>query len=155
MIKQTILASLLLGAAGTASASPMITADPARIAGVLMEEGYRAEMDTDSQGDPLIRSASSGVNYSIYFYGCTNGFNCSEIQFSAGFDLDPGAIGLRDINMWNSEKRFGQAFLDDEGDPYVQFDVNLGDGGVAEANFVDTLDFWNTVLGQFTTHINW
>ena len=44
----------------------LYAADPAKIADVLRDEGYKAKLTQDSDGDPRIRSAIEGIKYSIY-----------------------------------------------------------------------------------------
>lgn len=123
------------------------------VAKALLDKGYKAEVTTDSAGDPMIRSSADGSNFRILFYSCKNsGPRCVSITFSAGFDLDKGLSYSR-INEWNSEKRFGRAYLDDEMDPYVQMDVDFERGATNEAisNVVDT---WAAVLPVFKSFIN-
>lgn len=139
---------------GDAPAGPMIDARNAQaILAVLQGLGYRALLNADSDGDPRIDSASQGVNWSMYFYGCTNGVDCQSVQYSAGFNLRNG-IAMQTINTWNRTKRYGKSWIDDENDPYLEMDINL-DGGVTEANFRDSLDIWNEILADYLVHIDW
>ncbi len=138
-----------------ATVSGQVTADnPEGMADLMRDFGYRAELTTDDQGDPKIRSGGGGANYSIYFYGCTDGKDCQSIQFSAGFDLDAGTT-LAVVNDWNTNKRFGKVYLDPDNDPYIEMDVNLAFGGIGEATFKDSLELWDRVLSDFQAHIDW
>ena len=56
--------------------------DPAAMVAVIQSEGYPATLSTDSTGDPKIVSKMEGIDYTIFFYGCTNGQSCSSIKFS-------------------------------------------------------------------------
>ncbi len=116
--------------------------------------GYRAELTTDDQGDPKIKSSASGSNFSIFFYGCNDGSDCTSIQFSAGFDMDNGTT-LTVANEWNAHKRYGQVYLDEENDPFLEMDVNLDGGGVSEETFRDTVGIWDKMLAEFQQHIDW
>lgn len=127
--------------------------DPAQLVQILQNEGYRAKLEKDNVGDPKIVSSSQGVDWSIFFYDCTDGMHCASIQFSIGFNTENG-VPLELMNGWNKENRYARAFVDDEKDPFLKFDVNL-DGGVNKANFVDTLTLWETLLADFMKHINW
>lgn len=126
--------------------------DPALIQRLMQDLGYRAQLTKDGRGDPLIRSASMGVNYAIYFYGCKNGTKCSEIQFSAAFDLVDGT-SMAVINEWNISRRYGKAYLDEESDPFLDMDVNLWGGGISPATFKDDLEIWNELLVEFRAHL--
>lgn len=135
-------------------ADSILAENPFAIVAKMQEFGYRAEMSTDSTGDPLINSAADGSNFSIYFYGCTAGANCSAIQFSAGFDLTNGT-SANSMNDWNTRKRYGKAYIDDNGDPTIEMDFNLAEGGISEENFRDSLGIWERLLGDFKDHISW
>mgnify|MGYP005998535175 CR=1 FL=1 len=120
---------------------------PQYIAKLISDEGYRAQLENDSDGDPRIRSAAEGVKFSIRFYGCKSPRGCTSIQFSAGFDMKDG-MTLKRANEWNRGKRFGKVYLDEENDPYIQMDVNT-DFGVTDKNFLDTFDYWQLLLKSF------
>jgi hypothetical protein len=49
---------------------------------------------------------------------------------------------------WNREKRFGKAYLDQDGDATVEMNVNLH-GGVSLANLEATIDWWRLILDEF------
>ncbi|HET9459122.1 MAG TPA: YbjN domain-containing protein [Sphingomicrobium sp.] len=145
----------LLGAS-PALAQQVTAKDPQSIARALLASGYQAEIKKDGEGDPMIMSASSGTRFGVFFYNCTNHANCATVQFHAGFDTDPGkAPSLEKINAWNRTQRFGRAYLDNEGDPVIEMDIDLDDGGMSQALFLDNLEFWVSVLAQFEKEIGW
>ena len=146
------LAIALIGAL-PALAQNVIAENPGQMADVLRSFGFRAELATDTGGDPKIASSSGGANFSIFFYGCTNGTNCDAISFSAAFDLDPGS-NTNLMNQWNHKKRYSKAYLDDEQDPVIDMDVYLGNGGVSIDNFRFWVDTWERALGDFKVHID-
>jgi hypothetical protein len=144
---------------GTVATAPalgggMIDAtSPQAIANLMQQAGYRAVVTTDNIGDPKIESSAAGADFSIYFYGCENGQNCLSVQFSSGYDM-PNGVSLQLINDWNATKRFSFAYLDNENDPFLNYDVNLY-AGVSEQNFLESLSLWDTILADFHTHIDW
>ena len=144
---------VLLGSALPALAQNVVAENPAQMADVLRSFGYRAELTTDDGGDPKIASSSGGANFSIFFYGCTNGQNCDAISFSSAFDLDPGSNNDL-MNQWNQKKRYSKAYLDDEQDPVIDMDIYLGEGGVSIDNFRSWVDTWERALGDFKVHID-
>ncbi len=144
---------LCLATAVPALAQNVQANDPASITQILQSFGYRAELATDSGGDPKISSSSGGANFSIFFYGCTNGSDCDAISFSAAFDLDPGSnVAL--MNDWNQKKRYTKAYLDDEQDPVIDMDIYLGEGGVTIENFRFWVDTWERAIGDYKVHID-
>ncbi len=144
---------LFVGAALQAAAQNIIAENPTQMADALRNFGYRAELLKDDGGDPKISSSTGGANFSIFFYGCTNGQNCDAISFSAAFDLDTGST-LELMNTWNQKKRYTKAYLDDEIDPIIEMDVFLGSGGVSIDNFRIWVDTWERALGDFKQHID-
>lgn len=114
--------------------------------------GYgSATIQTDSAGDPQILGRIDGVQYTVNFYGCTNGANCSTIQFRAAW-TNPGSVTVDHMNSWNQDKRFGKAYMDYDNDPVIEWDVNLF-GGVSARNLDDTFDWWKIVLENFSDDI--
>lgn len=126
---------------------------PESIVAALQKLGYRAELTTDPTGDPQIKSAAGGVNFSVYFYGCKQGKACRSIQFSAGFNTEDG-VELAVANDWNMRNRFGKVYLDDERDPFIEQDITMA-GGMTDEMFADNLRFWELVISDFKKHIDW
>lgn len=145
--------ALVLPLAMPAFAQNVVADDPNSMTEVLQSFGYRAELSKDSGGDPKISSSSGGANFSIFFYGCTNGQNCNAISFSSAFDLDPGS-NTELMNEWNQKKRYTKAYLDDEQDPVIDMDVYLGDGGVSIDNFRTWVNTWERAIGDFKDYID-
>jgi hypothetical protein len=156
MRKPLALSLALLGLmmAAPAMARPLpdggVTAQ--EVAGVLQEKGYKAQVTKDKDGDPMVRSASGGVDFLILYYECKGRQRCPSIQFYAGFKKQ-GITPAR-IAEWNAKKRFGRAYLDDEFDPRVEMDVDLEHGANTEA-VANDMERWVTVLSEFTKFIGW
>jgi len=144
--------ALSLGAA-QAQARPLpaggVTAQ--EVIEVLQAEGYRAQEDVDGVGDPMVRSATDGVNYNIYFYDC-QGARCTSIQFGSAFDLSE-PMTLDRINEWNRDMRFGRAYLDDEMNPILEMDVDLELGATTE-QLESVIGTWAAVVPAFKTFID-
>lgn len=136
-----------------APAAAQVVGDADVIASLMQSYGLVVEQDRDDYGDPRLSSRLEGTRFSVYFYDCEDG-PCQSIQFTAGFDMDR-PLPVQRVNDWNRDKRFGKAYLDDEGDPFVEYDVNVDFDGVGAKNFDDTLDIWRQVLEEFRDHIDW
>jgi hypothetical protein len=144
-------------AACSALASPLLAdavdaTDPEALVSVIQTLGYRAILDSDSVGDPMIRSSVGGTDFVIYFFGCTDGEGCKSLLFKVGYDLEDGTM-LDVINDWNEETLFGRAYLDDEADPWLEMSINM-DGGVSRRNFEDNYDWWEVILEEFEQRID-
>lgn len=137
-----------------AQAQTVQARDPDSVVEALQEAGYAAKLETDKVGDPMITSGASGTTFQIFFYNCTDHTACATVQFHSGYDLQ-NPVGLDHLNEWNRAKRFGRAFLDKENDPVLEMDLDLDDGGMSAPLFIDNLEFWTSILGEFEKHIGY
>ncbi|MFN3615223.1 MAG: YbjN domain-containing protein [Rubrimonas sp.] len=149
---KSVCAVALLCAAAPTSAQTIGAADPKGVAGAMQAAGYRAKLTTDGVGDPKIESSAEGVNYSLYFYGCSAGTDCTSLLFQAGFDLPDGTT--HDVvNAWNRDRLIGAAWLDHENDPFIEHYVTTV-GGLTPDNFAEVLRMWSVAIADFKTHID-
>jgi len=140
---------------GSTAAMAQITAkNAAAVMKAMQDFGMVATMGKDSGGDPKISSRISDTKFSVYFYGCEDNLNCASIMFKAGYDLNNGISALK-INEWNRDKRFAKAYIDDEGDPFLEMDVNMDFDGLGNENFADDLDWWRLLVEDFEDFIEW
>jgi hypothetical protein len=170
MTSRTSLAALALLAAACAAPAPGWAApaparaapaawlvraqDPQSLVRALQNGGYQAKLGVDKVGDPMVTSGYSGTTFQIFFYNCTNHVGCATVQFHSGYDFDK-PLPLDTINEWNRSQRFGRAYLDKENDPILEMDLDLDDGGLSPALFIDNIEFWTSVLGKFEQHIGY
>ncbi|MEM7693995.1 MAG: YbjN domain-containing protein [Pseudomonadota bacterium] len=134
-----------------AAAQSVDAAFPTSLVDALQEMGYRAKLETDSAGDPKIRSTADGSNYIIYFYGCQDNINCTGVNFSVGFDLAAGST-FEKMNEWNRTKLVGTAFLDNEGDPRLNYFVVLRNG-ISRNTFERVVARWEFALNEYKAHV--
>lgn len=148
---QKIVCMLMLAIAPALYADKLVTAeDPAAILNIARGFGS-AHLEEDSEGDPKIRGRIDGVMYGIYFYGCNStGSDCDDIKFTAAWS--DGGVTLEEANEWNKTKRYGVAYIDDEGDPNLDMAVNI-DYGVTTTNLEDTFEFWSRILEAFEDEV--
>lgn len=139
--------ALALLATGPAAAQSIDASDPARIVNLLQDMGYRATVEQTDKGEPRIRSASNGLNFSIWFYGCTNGAACRSLQFTTSWDMPQGMSAER-AQEWNRKKRFAKMILLSGGDPALVYDIMMSDG-MAVANLRASIRLWDALLGDF------
>jgi hypothetical protein len=147
--------AFVLLAAFEAGAQELVDAtDPEKLVAVIQELGYRALLDVDNIGDPVIKSSVGGTDFSILFFGCDeqNHDQCKLLLFKVGYDLDEGTT-VDNVNEWNESRVVGRAYLDDEMDPWLEMAVNM-DGGVSRRNFEDTFDWWEVSIEDFESHID-
>lgn len=149
-------ATMALAAAACLGHTPLaaenVTADVERIATILQSEGYKAKR-AGEPAKPYLETAMGGYNTSIYFFGCNDrGKACKAVQFYAGFD-PKNSPSLQAMNDFSAQNRFGRVYLDDDGDPIIEMDVDLEAGGMSEALFLDNIAYWNAILGNFAKFV--
>ncbi|TVQ34644.1 MAG: YbjN domain-containing protein [Geminicoccaceae bacterium] len=152
----TVLAAALLAAAPAVAEEPFqrLVTGPT-VQGWLERQGYGTALDTDPFGDPMIESRTERAFFRIYFFGCettSEPRRCRSLSFAAGFDTG-GRGTLASVNQWNATQRFGQAYLDDDGDPWLELAINA-EGGMPEAQFQHWLILWHQSLDRFVTLID-
>ncbi len=125
----------------------MITAkNPAELTIVMMNAGYDVELTQDGVGDPMISAELAGMPLRVYFYGCDAETNdgCTSLQLSTGFDrAQPWSRGEA---LEISERfRFASVRLDEEGDPFISWDIVTGDGIPASVFLQSIKQFERTI----------
>lgn len=150
MFKQVIAGTI--GAAALFAAAPLsaknITADLDQIADLLKEEGFQAKID-EREGDRWIESGMSGYNYLILPFGCNDrGKDCKSVQLYVAF-VPQNKPTLEEMNTYAAENRFGRVYLDTDGDPVIEMDIDLEAGGMSKALFLDNLAYWDAIMVSF------
>ena len=100
------------------------------VATALKSEGYAAELiPGEDGGDDSVLWKMNGFKshiipyddgHSIQFYVCFSGTSAT----------------LEKVNEWNRSKRFSRSYLDSEGDPCLELDLDLA-GGIARDRLID------------------
>jgi hypothetical protein len=123
------------------------------VAAALDAKGYKAEIGTTNMGTPRIATVREGKRFAIYFYNCAKEGRCAQIQFATGFALGKsGTLTYERINVWNRTRRFGKAFLDEEMDPIVEYNVDF-EKGATDVAISNALDTWGLVFLSFRNFV--
>lgn len=117
----------------------------------IQDSGYAAEVGKES-GEEYLKVRTEDGNFEIHFYDCKDG-SCASIQMIVGFDVE-GKITLEQANAWNDSKRYIDCYIDDEGDPWFTYDINLSPGGTRAA-LDDNFGVWLNFLPDMRSHIGW
>jgi len=109
------------------------------------------EMRQDEDGTWL-RAEYGGLVYTISFLNCNDQLvNCTSVQFRAWWESE-NRITLEQVNAWNRDRRFSDAYLDANNNATIEWDVTLA-GGVTAVNFDDALQWFHSVLTQFDEEV--
>jgi hypothetical protein len=105
------------------------------MAAILKSEGYAHTVDPDGN-----------IIWTIEGYKTTLIISTDKksVQFYASFG--DGNATLKKVNEWNKGKKYSKSYLDDDGDPVLELDLDL-EGGVTRERIVDYL---KTCRSSFT-----
>ena len=99
----------------------------------------------DERGAPVWPFTRRGVVLTIALYDRQSGSRYASMLFYAGWSTSRD-VPVSVVNAWNRGARFGRAYVDEEGDPVVEFDL-LASGGITEQTIIEAIDvFIDSVL---------
>ncbi len=113
----SVLGSLMVvGLERSAHAQNVRAAEPASLAEAIKELGYRAALEKDDSGDPLIRSAADGGEFIVYFYGCEKGKDCEWVDFHKIYALKKeNYVKFQSLSEeWNKNLNFATVYISDD-----------------------------------------
>jgi hypothetical protein len=119
----------LLPAAAVQAAQIYERIGPQEMIAILESEGY-SNASVDQDGDVELRMQGSVV----YFIMAEDR---ESIQFYCGWEHD--GVSLATINEWNRGKKYSRAYLDQQGNPVLELDLDLA-GGVTRERITDFID---------------
>ncbi|MFC1512225.1 YbjN domain-containing protein [Candidatus Latescibacterota bacterium] len=103
------------------------TISKSQIMSIMQGEGYAVSYD---EREEILWKLEGNPTY-IYFID-----DDQSIMFWAGVESDNTT--LRNVNDWNMNARYSRAYIDEEGDPILELDLDL-EGGVTRDRIVDFL----------------
>lgn len=128
-----------LSATPAPAAEVIETISAQRVVELLGQAGFTgAEIDADQ--DVLVNMQGYRV---LILVGSYQGKN-----LSMKFALAGTQANHQTVNQFDLEKRFGRAYLDSDGDPVLESDLDL-EGGVAEARVLDYFRTFNQLMVHF------
>ncbi|MEJ0013796.1 MAG: YbjN domain-containing protein [Bauldia sp.] len=129
-------------------------ASPDAVLAALERGGFEAEIGKDDEGDPKINSTDKSQPFGVHFYGCDDDHaHCKYVQLTQGWNLKKG-ITLDKIDAWNNDNVWGQAYRDDEKDPWLALTINF-EGGVTPEYVDNMLDWWSIIVDDYEKAIGW
>ncbi|QIQ85877.1 YbjN domain-containing protein [Erythrobacter sp.] len=154
MILRPLLALAALVApfplAAEETAERMISAErPEDMVIALLNAGYDPELIKDGVGDPAISfSRAEGYPLMVLFYDCDEETHdkCTSIQLRGGLDRAEPWNPAEAIEI-SSRYRFLAVSLDEEGDPWMTWDILTGNG-IPESLFVEAVERFEATLEE-------
>ena len=162
MLRKTIVAVVLvaLGLAGLALARgaaaarqetvfDRVTAED--VQAVLKDLSLESKKSLTRSGDSLLQIDFGQFSAWLIFYGCDSGPDCTDLTFYTYFDTK-GATPLARVNRWNLESRFSRAYLDEDGFPTIETDLDLA-GGVTRDALRTWIDGYRESVSDFAAFL--
>ncbi|MGR3542364.1 MAG: YbjN domain-containing protein [Hasllibacter sp.] len=152
MIRPALFLALLSAPAAAQQVTPQV---PEAFLDALGRAGLTGVIEKDAHGFPSIRTEASDSVFHVYFYDCDDRKrDCRSIQFASGWTIE-NPPSLEQVNAWNRQNRWADAWLDDEGMPRLEMDVNMDGGGIPQDNLNDTVTIWIDMLSNYEDMIGW
>ncbi len=128
LFRTGILMLTLVLSAGAVSAQLYKKIERRDLLKILSSEGYTA---TEAESERNVIWTLNGYKTLLLIAE-----NMESIQFYVAFS-DSKAT-LNKVNTWNKEKKYSRSYLDNDGDPVLELDLDLA-GGVTRERIVDFL----------------
>jgi hypothetical protein len=125
---------------------------PYLVAKALQDAGYKAELAKSKTGDPYIKSAANGAEFTVEFYDCELASGCGSMQFYSWYKKQPW-LTPEFANRWNTSKRFLKVDIDSDGDLSMHLDVTTV-GKLTKANLADVIDWWSVMSDDLAKFID-
>ncbi len=149
LLKILVILSALGGQPALAS---NVVADVDRIAESLTRAGYNPQLSSNA-GERFIKAQLNGYEFLVLPYGCDEAErNCRSVQFFIAFD-PANSPSLEAMNAYSRENRWGRVYLDQDGDPALEFDLDLEKGGMSEALFLDNVAYWEAIVQSYAKFV--
>ena len=110
-----------------------------------------AELSQTAKGAPIIKGRMDGTKYAIWFSGCTDGKNCSALQFICIWKTKD--FSLEQINTWNAQKMYTRAYIDRDSDLILEMDIFMR-YGMSKKNLDEVFDLWQTSVKHFSQQLS-
>lgn len=150
-----LLLSVLAGA--SLATAPAATAQSTRKAEVVekmsvgdlekLVKGMGFDVEHSKDGKALLFRVN-GYRASVVSYG-------ANMQFTSYFDgkqLKPERASADHMNKWNAKHRFSRAYIDQDGDAAIEYDVDM-EGGVTLDNLRVAVNTFRDVATVFSRHL--
>ncbi len=121
------------------------------VVAVLAQMDLEPELTTDAVGDPMVKFTLNGLNAYANFYDCDAG-TCGSLQLEVGIDM-PDGVSLQMANVLNTRYRYVRVYLDDEMDPFIQYDFEVLHADHA-AHITSQVEIYGGLLEKVTEAID-
>lgn len=139
-----IFAAALMFAAAPMSQASAAGVSKSEITKILAEQGYNVQ----DHGPNRVLVNVAGYNIIVAIDGADG--DVTYITWLAG--VSSSDLGLKFLNQFNNEVKFGRAYIDGDGDVTIQMDRNSA-GGVSAENIESDFDVFLLLISKFLSDL--
>ena len=122
----------------------------AQLEALIEAKGWAYETVATPGSNTALRVELGGYKVVVFMTDQGSGV-ADDLQLYAGFSVDETPTPTV-INSWNMGRRFCNAYVDSEGDPVLESDVDLG-GGVLAPHITQQLELFGANVLAYAQHI--
>jgi hypothetical protein len=127
--------------------------DPDHIITLLKDAGYPAEYFNEDTDYRQILSKSGDYQFLVEMYDCVDGKACQTLEFYSNFPMETKVTKER-IDAYSGPREGARISLDRRGDAVIKQELDInGGGGLTDAQFVERLKNWETMLTGFAQYL--
>jgi hypothetical protein len=125
----------------------IMSVNPEQLGEIMQTAGYRTEHRTDTNGTPLIASATGGISFNVRLGNRAVAPVEGYIDFTYLTVIKiEGEFPLERINDWNRNKRFSRLHKVDD---FIVLDMDIiVAGGVTQNHIRATMELWDRLLQE-------
>ena len=147
-----LIAAMAIAAPAHGQDEPEVKVDPEHIMTVLKDAGYPAEAYNQDKGYRQILSKTGDYQFLVEMYDCEDGKNCETLEFYSNFPMDDKPTKAQ-LDAYAGPREGTRIALDRRGEPTIRQELDLGDSGLTDEQFIDHVKTWETIIAGFTAYL--
>jgi hypothetical protein len=144
--------ALAAAAFATSAQAQEISIDPDHITAVLKQAGYPAENFNDDADYRQILTKSGNYQFLVEMSDCQNGTACQTIGFYSNFPMDTPPTKEK-LDAYGGPLEGTRLSLDRRGAARLDQDLDMGENGISDEDFISHLKTFETVLAGVKAYL--
>jgi nitrate reductase alpha subunit len=139
----TFLVLALATTIPSAASAVTVTSDNAQTyVTALANNGYKAKIEKDSDGNPSITTSVGGNQVLLSFSSCTNGDHCQYVELISTWSGVDDKTAISVVNKWNSEEHFASTVCNKSGKTVSLYHyIITSSAGISAESLVANLEY--------------
>src|SRR5687768_9387753 len=128
--------------------------DPDHIMTLMKDAGYPAEYYNTNKDYRQILSKSGDRQFLVEMYDCVDSKECQTLEFYSNFPTEEKPTKEL-LDAYAGPRGDARIALDRRGEATVREELDInGEGGLTDAQFLDRLKTWETVMAGFVAYLS-